>query len=91
MRSLLSRHNALSSPNERREWRGGVGDGWGFRELRSLGECGAAPTPDPSPPLRGGRGAHRRCVLQNISKYSRCSQSDTSVWKRSISAFLMWT
>ena len=28
---------------------------------------------------------------QNISKYSRCSQSDTSAWNRSISAFLMWT
>jgi len=61
-RSLLSRHNALSSPNERSEWRGGVGGGWGFRELRSLGECGAAPHPRPraaaarregsAPPLR---------------------------------------
>jgi hypothetical protein len=28
---------------------------------------------------------------QNSSKYSRCSQSDTSAWKRSISAFLMCT
>jgi hypothetical protein len=37
------------------------------------------------PDDRGGR------VVQNISKYSRCSQSDTSAWKRSISAFLMWT
>jgi hypothetical protein len=31
------------------------------------------------------------CPPQNISKYSRCSQSDISAWKRSISAFLMWT
>src|ERR1700756_3551282 len=30
-------------------------------------------------------------LAQNISKYSRCSQSDTSAWKRSISAFLMRT
>jgi hypothetical protein len=37
------------------------------------------PAPDPSG------------VRQNISKYSRCSQSETSAWKRSISAFLMWT
>ncbi len=48
-------------------------------------------------PNTRGEGARRRSRkrssprCQNISKYSRCSQSDTSAWKRSISAFLMWT
>src|SRR6266446_6546326 len=48
-----------------------------------------APPAITAKPLRGDDGVDIDGCSQNISKYSRCSHSDTSAWKRSISAFLM--
>ncbi len=50
-----------SSPPPAREARGGEGSGVGGRAANSLpaGLAETPPTPNPSPPLRGGRGAER--------------------------------
>ncbi len=50
--------DASSSPPSTREARGGEGSGVGGLSARSSGSdfAEAPPTPDPSPPLRGGRG-----------------------------------
>jgi hypothetical protein len=49
----------LPSLRARSAWRGGVGGGGCFGILVVRGTRGEIPTPNPSPPLRGGRGEKR--------------------------------
>jgi excinuclease ABC subunit B len=60
--AVARRDDASSSPPPAREARGGEGSGVGGASANSLPEEQAEtpPTPDPSPPLRGGRGAERQ-------------------------------
>jgi excinuclease ABC subunit B len=59
--TVTKRDNASSSPPPAREARGGEGSGVGGGAANSLtaGLAETPPTPDPSPPLRGGRGEER--------------------------------
>jgi excinuclease ABC subunit B len=59
--TVTKRDNASSPPPPAREARGGEGSGVGGGAANSLtaGLAETPPTPDPSPPLRGGRGEER--------------------------------
>src|SRR6266478_6350349 len=95
--AVAKRDDASFSPPPAREARGGEGSGVGggsasSRSLSGAEFAEAPPTPDPSPPLRGGRGEERRGFSeapQDVAKRDAGAKRGTSdeVAKRDAASF----
>jgi len=70
--SEVAKSCTINSPPSTRPcaWRGGVGSGGSIAETAASEYAAPPPTPDPSPPLRGGRGAATDAVVAPYAQTS---------------------